>query len=222
MIRAACLIAICLVMLGGVQDAQAALKMESLRELKPATNSELRLQIFGWAQFGFGRSYESKGWEHLPEFGNVEAESHIVQINASDIFGSIRLLYIDRSNFYFSETTVLNAMKDFNYWKDKDVFPRDNGNFIFKNMTLKWIVFSHTATNNAVHECFAYTTSGRGGRFMLRGEWCVANGKPMTEADVRNLVNAIGYKDILIPTPLPRPPGVDGDLSRFAPKPIQG
>lgn len=163
----------------------------------------LSLALAGETHFGFSRAWVSAG-RSTPE--GAEASSTQVAIERDRLLGFL-VMRDGLGKIGFEETTAQARLKNFTYWRDRSVTPRRAGLFTQGAINVRWILFPHTDAAGAAHECAAFVGNGAAAKIELAGYWCVAGGRPATEAELQGFFAAVGYKNILSPTPMATPPG---------------
>jgi hypothetical protein len=175
----------------------------SWTEVVEPKDVSLTINISGDPYYGYDKAWIQRG---LLVESNADMSATQVSFNKEGFRGRV-ILADGLGRIWFSERTASQSTKDFAYWKNKEIEVKNNGSFTMYGSTLRWIAFNHTRSGEAENSCAGFTASGRGARLAVRGYWCTVGGRPMTEADVRGFANSIGYKDLLSPQPLAKPPG---------------
>jgi hypothetical protein len=185
------------------------LNFDKWEKISPAA-LDLTLNIAGKSHYAMRAAGKSVSSGVSTEAGEVlNATAYFTALQDGAAFGHLLLFDAgSMSGVHFGETTVTEAIRQLDYWRKQEILPAASGDFTHQRMTLRWIAFPHTDSEGKRYACFGYAASGRSVQLSLRGSWCAAGAPPFSEADVKAFVSAIGYKDILVPTPLGNAPGV--------------
>lgn len=163
----------------------------------------LSLRIGGDTHYGFSRAWVMMG---RTEQGGTEVSTTQAAVQRDRMVGFLAVLDgLGRANF--DDTTATSKLKSFPYWRDQFVAPRRAGLFMQGETVVRWIGFPHSDRAGVTHECAGFVGNGKAIKIEISGYWCVTGGKPTTEAEVQGVVGAIGYKNLLIPTPIAVVPG---------------
>jgi hypothetical protein len=135
--------------------------------------------------------------------------AYLAELGEGSAFGFVLLFDLgSTSRAYWDESTVTETLKQVGYWKSNEIRPSAAGDFTLHRLNLRWIVFPHVDAKGNRFACFGYSAAGRGARVALRGSWCAEGASSFSEAEIKGFVAAIGYKDVLPPTPLNTAPGL--------------
>ncbi len=173
------------------------------REIADPRDSSVTLTIAGDPYYGFKKAWVKSGTtlEAMRELSSTE-----IQFEKREYWGRVAIYDgLDRTTFV--ENTAIRDVKLYVYWRDRIIDPVANGSFIFYGSNLRWIAFKGATPKGIPAECASFVAAGRGAKFLARAYWCMAGGRPMTEADVQGFAYAIGYKDLFSPSGLSSPPG---------------
>ena len=163
----------------------------------------LSLRIGGDTPYGFTRAWVRVG---RTEQGGMEVSTTQAAVQRDRVVGFLAVL--DGLGLAkFDDTTVYSKVKSFPYWRDQFVAPRRAGLFMQGETAVRWIAFPHSNAAGVTHECAGFVGNGKAIKIEISGYWCVTGGKPTTEAEVQGFVGAIGYKNLLHPTPMAVAPG---------------
>jgi hypothetical protein len=167
----------------------------------------LSLALGGETHFGFSRAWVSAG-RSTPEGSEVSSTQVAIERERLQGFLVVR---DGLGKIGFEETTAQARLKNFAYWRDRNLTPRRAGLFVHGvgqgAINVRWILFPHTDAAGAAHECAAFVGNGAAAKIEMAGYWCVNGARPATEAELQGFFAAIGYKDILAPKPMGTPPG---------------
>lgn len=174
----------------------------------PPALLELTLNIAGKTHYAMRGAAKSASDEVTPDIA-LKGAAYLATLSEAGAFGHVFLFDLGSSaRAHWDETTVTEAVKQWDYWRKQQIQPTSSGDFTLHRMTMRWITFSHVNAASKRFTCFGYAGAGRGVRVALRGSWCAEGASSFSEAEIKAFVGAFGYKDVLIPVPVQNAPGV--------------
>lgn len=176
------------------------------REVAAARDVSMTLNVAGDTHFGFRRAWIAAGKFHGART-TTDVTYTVAYFAGERFFGSLRISEAIHK-IGWVESTATQRAKVWAYWRDKIIDPSNSGTFAFRGVELKWIAFPHRDAWNREYQCANFTADGRGERFQVYGYWCAQGQRQLYGEDVRSVVNAVGYKDILSPQPITALPGL--------------